>query len=110
MTLKDQIAADIESVFLNLDECAEEVDFDGAKIRAVVEEIRAEPFGSPGTGGNIRSEGVFGRTKTLQTSEAYFPSPPLNGDRVRVDGKLWTVSKAAPEGGMLVIVLKAVGS
>lgn len=110
MTLKDQIAADIDPVFLNLDECADEVDFDGAKIRAVVEEIRAEPFGISKTDGNIRSEGVFGRMKTLYSSVEYFPSPPLNGDRVRVDGELWTVSKAALEGGMLVLVLKAVGS
>lgn len=108
--LKEQIAADIEPVFSNLGEFAEEANFNGTTIRAVIEEISAEPFDVPNIGRNVRSEGIFGRVKILYASEIYFSSHPLNGDRVRVNGELWIVSKVTPEGGMLVIELKAVGS
>ncbi len=106
----DDVRADCGETFLNDGEFAREVEFDGKKILAVVEEVRADELKGYGSSQRGRPEGVFRRAVVLHVSENDVPRPPLRGDRVRIDGELWTVGKVTPEMGMLAIELEAIDS
>lgn len=112
MTLKDLINNDINTVFLNPSELAEEILFEGKIILAGVEEVIGQPIV-----GRInrteRPDGVFGRSVYV-----YMPTPatlPVQGKRITMgreghDPERWTVREVNDDSGIIRILLEAVDS
>lgn len=108
MTLKEQIERDIDGVFLEMDDFAEEIVFDGEKMKAVAEEL--SPSGEAAA--RQKYEGTFRRSLLLFVRA--LAKPPIINKRVDIEraGRVgrWTVRKLIEEGGMMRIELEAVDS
>lgn len=100
MNLRDAMRADISRVFLNLDEFAEPVRLNGAKLRAVRAPLELEPMpdddGRPG----VACEGV-----TLCLAEGDAPGEFRPHKEVDFNGGRWVVLDCSREEGMLVLRL-----
>ena len=108
MTLKEQIEADIDSIFLNMDDVAEEITLDGAPMRAVVEELNP----TSEEAARQKYEGTFRRSLLLFVRELSEP-PVINRRAVLERGgksERCTLKKLISEGGMMRIELEAVDS
>lgn len=108
MTFKEQIDADIDAVFLEMDDFAEEIILDGKQMKAVVEELN--PSGEEAA--RQKYEGTF-RRSLLIFIRAIDTPPVINRRTVLVrNGKSerWTVRKLIEEGGMMRMELEAVDS
>lgn len=111
MTLKDLINSDIDAVFLNLPELAEEIHYEGETISAVVEEIIGQPV--IGRIRTERAEGTFGRSVYVcMNTPAVLP---VQGKRVTMgrfgaDPERWTIKEIGDDSGMIRILLEAVDS
>jgi hypothetical protein len=106
MNLRGRLEDDVGAVFLNLGEFAEETDYDGRKIVAVREEIRAQPV-EQSNRLQERPRGVFGRGVTLWAAKADFPVLPVTGERVTLDGEPFVVRGSSDDMGMVEILLEA---
>ena len=112
MTLKDLINNDINTVFLNQSETAEEISYEGETIVATVEEVIGQPIIGR-MNRSERPEGVYGRSVYV-----YMPTPailPVQGKRVTMgreghDPERWTVREVNDDSGMIMILLEAVDS
>ena len=111
MNLKDLINSDINAVFLNLSELAEEIYYEGKTISAVVEEIIGQPI--IGRLKAERAEGTFGRSVyvCMNTPDVL----PVQGKRVTMgrfgaDPERWTIKEVDDDSGMIRILLEAVDS
>ena len=93
MTLKDVMESDIDDVFLNPDEFAEEIQYNGHTILAIPE------FGDTNEKGNtFSSEGSADRA-FFSVSSNLVPDP-LSGDEIIHGGKTWEVVRYTPASGM----------
>ena len=112
MSLKDLVNNDINTVFLNQEEAAEEIHYEGEIILAVVEEVIAQPIVGR-MSRSERPEGVYGRSIYV-----YMPTPvvmPVQGKRVTLGREghapeRWTIKEAGEDSGMIRILLEAVDS
>lgn len=112
MSLKDMINNDINAVFLNQSETAEEIYFEGSIFSAVVEEVIGQPIVGR-MNRSERPEGVYERSVYV-----YMPTPavmPIQGKRVTMgreghDPGRWTVREVSDDSGMIMILLEAVDS
>ncbi|MBW1712588.1 MAG: hypothetical protein JRJ59_05540 [Deltaproteobacteria bacterium] len=96
MTFAEAIAADLGSVFLNLDEHAEEIELDGRIITAILDRHEVESEGRPGV--NVSEVEIHLKDEDLS------PRPRV-GDEVTLDGEKHTVQAVEPEAGLLTVVL-----
>jgi hypothetical protein len=103
LRLKDLIASDL-SAFFNLNEFAELHNIDGRQVPAVVDsdilKIRS----------NDKSEqydGVYKGEVAIYVKAVDFPSRPVFGQQMRLDGKLYLVIECSEAMGVLEIVLGA---
>lgn len=94
---KDLVAADVNSVFLNLEEFAEEHEINGVRSRCIIDKnINSDP--------SIASAlGVYSNTFTV-----YVPAtdmkPPKVESFLKIDGSRHAVQSVSVEEGILVIV------
>ena len=95
---KDAVAADVKSVFLNLDEFADMHDINGVKIRCVVD---VDEIGEA-----AQFVGVFKNAVTVYVAVGDMEAP-VEGEIFRLDGSLHEVRRVNIEGDMLVIVAEA---
>jgi hypothetical protein len=104
MNFKDHIKADM-TVFLNLNEFADEHDIDGLLLPALVDSSIQMPYtqGQPYS----HMDGVFLSQVTLCVERAELGYVPEEGQRMRVDGKRYRVDHVSEEDGMLVLRLEA---
>ena len=92
MTLKDQIAADVQTVFLNTDEFAEKIIYNGKSIAGLV--FRGD---APGKGNVLTTDGQSDQC-ILRVAIDDVPSPKV-GDRVTDEtGKKWIVKMILSSG------------
>jgi len=101
---KDMVTADIEGVFINLDEFADEHTWNGGsgasyKIKAVLDDdILIKQYSSQFE--------FFGQDIHMIFSPAAgFKKKPKNGDAVRLDGNIYTVDRIEEDMGMYAIFL-----
>lgn len=108
MTLKEQMADDINAVFLETDDFAEEIVFDGETILACAEELN--PTGEEAA--RQKYEGTFRRSLLLFVRA--LEKPPVIGKRINIEraGRTgrWTVRRLIEEGGMMRIELEQADS
>ena len=91
MSLKDQMLGDISN-FLNANEFAEEITYNGTEITAVVE------IGETDTKGNTFSNDGRSDIASVWVAETDVPNP-INGDEVTSKGKTWYVARVMEDGG-----------
>lgn len=100
MSLKDDMARDIQDTFLNGDEFAEQRTVAGRKIKCVFYE------NSPTAGTDEMGLAQYGYT--LQCSAGDIPSLSA-GDTLRIDGTIWMVTDYSNDFGMAVVNLSRNG-
>jgi len=104
---KDMVAADRDSVFLNMEEFAEEHDLNGKKCNcilqdeSVVEEVLTADRFSQTYGG------LYGSRVLVNVKTEDLPEIPVEGQTFYVDKKLYMVESSANDMGMLTIQLVA---
>ena len=99
MTLKDDIAADIDAVFFDDDEFAEEHVVEGAKILCVVDTCRAQASSKGTEYGLSEADYVlYAKTKDL-------PRRKAAGSLLRLDGRDLTISRWDEEDGVTSVEL-----
>ncbi|MDR2056147.1 MAG: hypothetical protein LBQ10_09815 [Desulfovibrio sp.] len=105
MRFRDALAADIDAVFLNAEEFAREIKFNGETVRAVIDDSHAPFDGAAGDGlADMSGLALRQRTRVVRTADrlARRVAPE---QRVTLDGGRWTVASVAAEDGLLVITL-----
>ena len=100
MSLKDDMARDLEATFLNEDEFAETRTVAGRKIKCVLYE------NTPTAGTDEMGVAQYGYT--LQARTADLPSLRA-GDTLRVDGTIWMVIDISNDFGMSVVKMSKNG-
>lgn len=92
MTFKQELQADLNEVFLNLEEFAEERLFRGQPLACVVDENHSPA--STGAAGGFRNSsglGVLHCDRLVWCKAADVQPVPAPGERVEMDGWLWLV-------------------
>lgn len=103
---KDILKQDLEKCFLNTDEFAQEINFDGQTIIAIVDDGDTPYQGQAADGfADASGLGLLQGGRTVFCSADALPQPPLPGQRVLVDGLGWLVASVNDEHGLLRIVL-----
>ena len=100
---KDAVAKDIKSVFINIDEFADEHDLNGKKVRCVVDKDVID--GAKGTVANPLY-GVFLNAITIYVDAKDIDRKPVEGEILRLDKKPHIVRNVSDEGGVLVILVE----
>lgn len=102
---KDMVANDIDAVFLNMDEFAEEHDLNGAICTCIVE--------SPTTGERFKTgkdydgqDAIHGLTAIIHVKKADIGEMPVEDQDFSLDGSYSKVYSCTEHMGMLTIVLK----
>ena len=109
MTLKELINNDINTVFLNRSETAEEISLKLAEgyeilIMATAEEILSDTYNQNSSRRSV--EAVYKRQVTVYAREADFiKGLPCSGDWIYYNGKRMLVIRCAPDVGMVSIEL-----
>ncbi len=106
MGFREELVRDLDRVFLAPGEFGEEVEFDGRRIRAVVESVPADALGRGERKGDPL-RGVFDVSVLLYCRKEDFPRMPVTGERVNLNGDVFVVRRVADEMGMLVVALEA---
>ena len=86
MTLKTQIAADIQAVFLNTDELAETVTVNGSAQAVAVVEVGEDPAKGNGVG----SDGTAAKAHVWISAED-LPNPNGGDTIAQASGRVWRV-------------------
>ncbi len=104
MNLKELMAEDIDDVFLDPDENADEHDIDGQTILCSLEQV----------GTRVRSnrrdeqyDGIYKETAVLSVRQVDLGYRPVYGQAMRVDGVLYLVSKCDDDDGLLIVTIEA---
>ena len=86
MSLRDQIAADAEAVFLNTDELAETVQINGSGSAVAVVEVGEDP----GKGNGLASDGSAAMAQIWVSAED-LPTPSVSDTITDASGRVWRV-------------------
>ncbi len=103
-TFKDIVRRDVENVFLNKDEFAEEHTVDGATMTIIIdnnEQLEREKRSK------ALEEGVTQKQVLFYVSAAQFGRLPKIGRLLELDGKKYKVTDAIREGAIYSISLEA---
>lgn len=104
MGFHEIVTADIDRVFLNLNEFGEKHRLDDVELIAVISTSQTKQRA------NVQSrnfEGLHGDFMTVNIKKSDFPRIPKQGENIRLDGKLFKVSECRDNMGMLYIELAA---
>lgn len=100
MSFQDDVRDEVSSVFLDLDEFGEEIDFDGLPVTAVIDDGHGSlKTGSGGGFADAAGLGLAENQITLYLADTLRPRP-VPEQRVRINGEAWEV--AADEGSVKV--------
>ena|GEM_PF-2727679 len=106
MTLKDEMALDLDEVFFNPDELAEEVDWNGAAILAVPSGNSENERGME----NAEEHGVLALRRTLTIRDKDLDPVPVVWEEILYNGEPWYVETIEPRSGAYKITLMRDGS
>ena len=103
MSFKDELAADLDNVFFNAEEFAEEHRVEGKNILCVIDTDRGQH-----KGGSVNDGAMYGLAEadfTLMAKSADLPPRKEAGELLNLDGKELTISYWDEQQGMAVIGL-----
>lgn len=104
MNFKDQILADIDAVFLNADEFADEHEINSQTMTCVIDEDLSKQRS------NRQSDdydGIYARQLTLYVRESVLGYRPERDQKMTVDGEWYLVLDCAASDGLLEVTLGA---
>lgn len=98
---KDAVQKDVKSVFINLNEFADEHELNGQKVVCIVDKDLTQ-----GKGDTVANPlyGVFLNTITIYVDEKDLERRPVEGEQLRLDRVRYMVRSVSAEGGVLVII------
>ena len=102
MSFHDQVAADIDNVFLNTEEFGEQHNLNGVECLAV---ISGDISKKRSTLASRNFDGLHGDFIAVTTKKASLKSLPAQGQNFKLDGKLYKVDDCTDDMGMLTILL-----
>lgn len=102
MNFKDQVKQDIQDVFLNEKEFADEHEINGKKMPCVVDDSALED--APGKPDSIL--GIFGEQTTLYVKSELYGSTPNRDAAITVDGKRYRIIGSSEDMGVYKIVIE----
>lgn len=95
MNLHEQIAADLDSVFFNLDEFACIHDFNGRKIKCIVTDQQGMAATGAADGfANISGVGLLQCDRIVYCQAADLVPQPLPGEKILMDNCDWYVAQS----------------
>ena len=97
---KDFVAADVQNVFINLDEFSEEHEIGHEVVPCILDKIITQ------ANGDDSFLGVFVNQLTIYVEVGVIETP-VEGELLNIDGALHLVKSVSNEGGVLVIVTEA---
>jgi hypothetical protein len=92
MNLKEQMAADMESLFFDLDDQTIEINFNGQTIMVNQSTARDADYGSQ----NSPEQGVLEERRTYYFRGIDLDPLPVPWEEVEIDGQEWTVLEVFP--------------
>ena len=104
---KDMVAGDIEKVFLNPDEFAEEHNLNGTKCKCILQDVSVAEDLSIDEQMSQSYQGLYGSRLLVNCKTADLPEVPVTDQSFHVDGKLYIVESCANDMGMLTIQMIA---
>jgi hypothetical protein len=104
MSFKDQIAADMSTVFLNTNEFADMHDVHGQQISCVIDDDISK---KRGTRQSENFDGIYARQITIFVSEADIGYRPERDQKITFDGEWYIVIDCLDSEGILEIELGA---
>jgi hypothetical protein len=104
-TFKELSQRDIDNVFFNTTEFADEYTIDGKKMPAMIDDC--EQLERSNSSAESHTDGVFLRTTLLYVKAADFGELPAIGRILILNGKKYTVIDTADEYGVYTITLEA---
>jgi len=99
MNFKDQMAADIDSLFTT-DEMAEETTVNGLPVVIIIEE---KTSGKEKSFGSWTNHQVNNDSIKFHIREADMPNAPVVGEEIEVGGIYYIITSVSPECGVFVI-------
>lgn len=111
MTFREQLAQDVQDVFLNLEEFGEEIVFDGVAVVAVIDDGQGVfSTGSRDQFANASGLGLIENARTVYLKD--MAERPVPGQEVNINGEMWVVeadpASVRVEMGMLILRLSRV--
>ena len=104
---KDMVAADIDNVFLNTGEFAEEHNLNGTVCNCILQDESVMEGLSINQQMSQSYPGLYGSRLLANCKTADLPEVPVTDQPFRVDGRLYIVESCANDMGMLTIQLIA---
>ena len=99
MTFKDQLALDNASVFMDVDEFADDIVLDGRPLTVNMEDMSFAELG-------IDMPGVYGHAKILYVTTVDLQGAEYVPEQVvQLNGSHWTIKDVRDEYGMMVFEL-----
>lgn len=93
MNLHEQMLADLDSVFFNLDEFACVHDFNGRQIRCIADDTNSQAATrSAGSFANVSGLGLLQCDRVVLCQVADLVPQPLPGEKIVMDGHYWFVA------------------
>ena len=102
---KDTLAKDVKSVFINLDEFADEHILDGKTVVCIVDKDLTTGLNDSRT--SRQFEGVFVNTLTIYLDAKDVETQPVEGQRIKLDDNWYFVRNVNIEEGIFVIIVEA---
>jgi hypothetical protein len=100
MSFRDQVAADIDGVFMNPDEFAETHTINGETVTAVISGNETKK-----KVGSRNFDGLHGDFTTVSVKKSLLKAIPAQGQNLKLDGKLYKVEKCVDNMGLLTVDL-----
>lgn len=94
-TLQEQIMADIDDIFFNADELAEEISLNGTTVLAVPSRGTQSETGQE----NAQEHGVLIQKRTYIFRDQALDPIPIAWEEVLLDGEPWIVEEVKPQKG-----------
>ena len=112
MSFKDSVLDDIQTVFLDLDDFAEVISFDGQRVKAIIDDSHSSVKLGSGNGlFDASGLGLMMERRVLYMEDVVNPRP-VPEQRVTVNNELWQVrpeeTSVREEMGVLVVELQRI--
>lgn len=105
MSFKSHVEHDIDKVFMNLNEFADRHIINGEECICIVQEVISNDDLTINKSGEYYPI-IYGNTKTINIPKSSLSKTPVYGQRLWLDGEIFTVANVADDMGILTIVIE----
>lgn len=102
---KVQVSLDNKATFLELDEFADRHIINGEECICIVQEVISNDDLTINKSGEYYPI-IYGNTKTINIPKSSLSKTPVYGQRLWLDGEIFTVANVADDMGILTIVIE----